>query len=297
MVELPGEHRPLRAAEVLRDGLLAGLLGAICVAVVHLVYDAVTADALRTPAVLHALAFGGEAASPANGLDVAAVMQYSAIHLVSWAIVGVALSLLVSVSDSYPKLWYAAMTVAGFFACSVVYLTFAADAPGLSGLNLWLGTVAGGAVMARYLTQRHPGVLKQRERAALTTVGTRYLALALATERQAMARHEQAKRAVGPCAELDEGIANRRRRIDELCQLYDRFDLSLPPEPGLPTDPEPSSCHAALEEATRHEGEIVALYDRFLAALDEQKIRDVFQSLRADSQECVQSGFGRRPAD
>jgi hypothetical protein len=86
-----------------RDGVIAGLIGAAIVAVWFLIYDAARGRALHTPALLGAAAFEGvrdpTRVTPAMHL----VAQYTVLHGVVFAMIGVLIAYLIVSAQRQPS--------------------------------------------------------------------------------------------------------------------------------------------------------------------------------------------------
>ena len=110
----------------LREGIIAGLIGAALVAVWFLIYDAAMGRPFRTPSLLGAATFRG-VTDPA-GVPTAAhlVVQYTVLHGVVFALVGVLIAYLIVSAQSAPSrvltLFIALMCFEVFFLAVVTWL-------------------------------------------------------------------------------------------------------------------------------------------------------------------------------
>src|SRR3954451_9232146 len=77
-----------------REGLVTGLIGAIVVMAWHLIMDTAAGQPFRTPNVLGKVFVGGNL-SPARQIVPAAVLGYSVLHLIPFALMGMGLTFLV----------------------------------------------------------------------------------------------------------------------------------------------------------------------------------------------------------
>ncbi|HLC42871.1 MAG TPA: hypothetical protein VJO34_14760 [Methylomirabilota bacterium] len=97
--EILGRH-----ATALRDGVIAGLIGAGAVAFWFLLYDIAKGQPLRTPALLGAALFQGIAAPEAVHVNLAAVAGYTIVHALAFVIFGIIAAFLVVAAERQPLL-------------------------------------------------------------------------------------------------------------------------------------------------------------------------------------------------
>jgi rubrerythrin len=278
------QEHPVRPRMIIRDGVLAGALGWLSVGLCHLLVDLTAGELLRTPAALYGLFSDSGSFGGVLPLGVRA-LRFIAAHLGGWLVAGVLASLMVSLSDAFPRLWYAACAATAFVFFTLLHAAFFLEVPGLPPLHLWLGVIIGPAVMFGWLAHRHPGVLKQFDRTALTAVGAHDLGDAMISEYRAQQRYRQALQ-LGPHNPVLLGaIAEKQAHIDRLLELFDRMDAVAPETPEDEPGPAPATLEEAYQEAIEQERETVEMYDRFLAAVDELKIRDVFVHLRESAED------------
>ena len=144
----PGAARLVRSHPVLREGGLAGLLGAVVVGVWFLLVDVVTAQAFHTPAVLGSILFleaeGLEAVARAPDL----IVGYTAIHVLTFLLLGVVLAGLASAI----ALVFVFLGVA-FVAVVVVLGTWILEEVLLAVL---VGNALATVVMGAYVWHAHP---------------------------------------------------------------------------------------------------------------------------------------------
>ena len=120
-----------------REGIIAGLIGAAIVAVWFLIYDAAQGRPLRTPALLGAATFQGVADPAAVPITTNLVVQYSVLHGVVFAMIGVLIAYLIVSSQREPSrlliLFIALMCFEVFFLAVIVWLAH----PVLGELAWW----------------------------------------------------------------------------------------------------------------------------------------------------------------
>jgi hypothetical protein len=121
----------------LREGIIAGFIGAAIVAVWFLIYDAARGQPFRTPALLGAAAFQGVG----NPADVPTathlVVQYTVLHGVVFAMIGVLIAYLITSAQRQPSrllvLFIALMCFEVFFLAVVTWLAH----PVLNEMTWW----------------------------------------------------------------------------------------------------------------------------------------------------------------
>jgi hypothetical protein len=143
---------------VVREGVLAGLIGAAVVAVWFLLFDVVQSQPLRTPAVLWAALFQGirtpSAVSPALG----PVIAYTIAHVLVFVAFGLVAAFLVAGAEREPAMLLALLI---FFAAFEVFflalIVFLAE-PVLGVLAWWailIGNFLAGVSMLAFFFVRH----------------------------------------------------------------------------------------------------------------------------------------------
>jgi ABC-type Fe3+-siderophore transport system permease subunit len=110
----------------LREGVIAGLIGAAVVAVWFLIYDAASGRPFRTPALLGAATFEGVKDPAAVPTVAALVLPYTVLHGVVFAMVGVLIAYLIVSAQREPSrvlmLFIAVMCFEIFFLAVVTWL-------------------------------------------------------------------------------------------------------------------------------------------------------------------------------
>jgi len=84
---------------VLRQGISAGLIGAVIVAVWFLIYDAAAMEMLRTPSLLGSIVFGG---GPDAGVSIPLAIGYTVLHFCGFIAFGIAASFMVYCAEREP---------------------------------------------------------------------------------------------------------------------------------------------------------------------------------------------------
>ena len=143
---------------IAREGLVAGLLGAVAVAVWFLLYDLAAGVPLRTPALLGAALFHGLRDPGALVITSPLVLQYTLFHGLAFVLFGWVAAALLALADREPRLLFAFIML---FCCFEVF-TFAM----IATLAQWLletiawwtivaGNLLASAVMLGYFLRGH----------------------------------------------------------------------------------------------------------------------------------------------
>jgi hypothetical protein len=152
--------------------------------------------------------------------------------------------------------------------------------------ELWLGTPLGSAAAAAYLARRHPRLARHIEREHLTPTTRREVESARAGETAGwLAARAAAERF--PASALVSLAAEKLERMQGLRELALGLDLPGASEAGARPAWQAVTAEESLRAALAWERETVALYDRFLAAVPELRIRDVFLRLRMRSRDAT----------
>lgn len=150
---------------VLEQGLVAGVLGHIVVALVFAMANlAAGRPVLHTPALLGASMFYGLTDPAALEIRAAYVFAYNGTHLLLFIVFGIIGAWLTMIADRGWQLWYFATFFFMFVAFHLIGMVQLLALPvrsGMSEIVLWVaGTLATGA-MATYFVATHPRLRAQ----------------------------------------------------------------------------------------------------------------------------------------
>jgi hypothetical protein len=171
---------------VLREGVVAGLLGALVVALWFLVTDILAGRPLETPAVLGHALFHGLQAPLSGGPSAALVLGYTVVHGLAFVAFGIVAAAVIAASEREPALVIAVVIL---FACfetfflGVVGVLGTAVKDALAWWKILLANFLAAAVMLWYFLLRHralprllvgswAGVLREGTRAGLIGAAT-----------------------------------------------------------------------------------------------------------------------------
>jgi hypothetical protein len=156
------------AGDIVLDGLFAGMIGALLVALWFLVLDLVAGQPLHTPALLGTVLLHGGAAA-AQGVTVAPleVVAYTAFHFLAFIGVGILLSYLMTLFEQFPIVGFVLLVLFVCLEVGFLVLDAALGAQLVGQLRGWTVIVANllaAAGMAIYLWKRHPGIKPRLDR-------------------------------------------------------------------------------------------------------------------------------------
>jgi len=126
----------------LREGIIAGLIGAAIVAAWFLIYDAARGQPLRTPALLGAAALQGVRDPSVVTVSPGLVAQYTVLHGVVFALFGVLVAYLIVSAQSQPsRLLMVFIALMSFEVAFLAVLTWWAH-PVVTALGWWAILIA-----------------------------------------------------------------------------------------------------------------------------------------------------------
>jgi hypothetical protein len=138
-------------AGVLREGLVAGLLGAVVVAVWFLAIDTIQGEPLRTPHVLAVALLKAAPGAPA-------VLLYSIAHGVAFMLFGVVASILIAGAERAPMFMFALVILFTafevlFFGALVIGASWVLDQ--LAAWPIFVGNLLAAVTMLGYFFKGH----------------------------------------------------------------------------------------------------------------------------------------------
>lgn len=141
-----------RWGRVLKEGVAAGLIGAVVVAVWFLVVDLIKGELFRTPILLGTRIFGS------GQPDLVTVLFYTAAHGLAFLVFGIVAAFLINGAESQPLLilglaiLFTAFEVV-FFGAIVIAAKWVLDE--LAGWAIFLGNVLAATAMLWYFFSQH----------------------------------------------------------------------------------------------------------------------------------------------
>lgn len=173
-MEIASEDRSVRELSlpaVVREGVIAGIIGGGALAIWFLIADSLAGQPLQTPALLGARLFQGATAAGAAGLPEPTgllVVGYSLVHGLAFVAAGLMIAQAMAIFERTPPL-----LIPGFFFLVVffefVYYTYvlAVVEPALGTLNwpsILIGNLVAVLAMAGYFWRSHPDLLRRLAR-------------------------------------------------------------------------------------------------------------------------------------
>jgi hypothetical protein len=150
---MPREH------SLVREGLIAGALGAASVAVWFLILDVMHGRVFFTPAALGSMVFFGASGVEEVRNTPAVLLGYTLLHVVAFMAIGFLAARLMTSADEEPRVLLGAgvalVTLEVFVLCGLAF--FASWL--LEALSMWTVLVANliaAVVMGVYLSRAHP---------------------------------------------------------------------------------------------------------------------------------------------
>jgi len=162
-VTVPGERAHLRDVlkehTTIREGLVAGVLGAAAVMVWFLVLDLIQGRSFFTPAALGSALFFGARGMAEVSVAAETVLGYTGVHLAAFMLTGLIASAMTEGARREPPLLLA--MVLFFVTLEVMFIGLLAIVAAwlLDGIRWWtivVGNLIAAAVMGGYLLQKHP---------------------------------------------------------------------------------------------------------------------------------------------
>jgi hypothetical protein len=159
---------------ILREGFVAGLIGAGAVAVWFFGVDILAGRPFFTPAMLGSAIFWGVRDPTAVHVAFSVVIGYTMVHVLGFWIVGVAAAALSGLVDRFPTTLFLALM---FFVVFEVgfYIAVAVIAQPLLGALAWFNVAAGNLIaaigMGFYLWNVHPQIREKLARQPLGATG------------------------------------------------------------------------------------------------------------------------------
>ena len=158
----------LREHRTLREGLLAGLLGAAAVALWFFVLDLATGRPFFTPAALGSALFFGIDDPGLVQVSAATVLGFTLVHLAAFLVTGLVFATLVVQADQHPPVLLALGLLFVTFETLVIGIVAIVASWLLDVVPWWsiaLANVLAAAAMGTYLWKRHPTLTRDMHRA------------------------------------------------------------------------------------------------------------------------------------
>src|SRR5574338_1314907 len=151
----------LQRRSVIREGTIAGLLGALSVAIWFLIVDAARGVPLRVPSALGHILFHAAGIAGSEGRS-AHVIAYTLFHVAAFVAVGLFAAAILRLSERQPSVLAGAFVLFVIFEAGFYLITLVLTQSRSLGLPSWYMVAGGNAiaslVMGTYLWRAHPGL-------------------------------------------------------------------------------------------------------------------------------------------
>src|SRR6202165_249951 len=151
----------------LREGFIAGCIGAAAVAIWFLVVDAINGQALCTPAMRGSAVFWGAHASASVVIEPARIFGYTMIHVSAFVVVGCVAAALAAEVEYAPSTLFLVIVGFCFFEVGFYILVALLAKPLLGYLAWWnvaIGNCLAAVAMGYYLWREHPRIGEELRR-------------------------------------------------------------------------------------------------------------------------------------
>jgi hypothetical protein len=153
-----------------REGVVTGIIGALIVAVWYFIVDIAAGEPLHTPNVLGKIFLRGDLTPPVDRIVPQAVIGYTLLHFLVFALIGVGLTLVVHLAIRNTSfrmgVWIGLLVAFGLFA-GHTYMLGLASGERFYPRSVISGSVLGVLGMAGYLWRRHPRLQRSFQEAPL----------------------------------------------------------------------------------------------------------------------------------
>lgn len=148
-----------QARKVLREGLVAGLIGAGAVAAWFLVADIVARQPFFTPGALGSILFRGAQEAGDVVISAGTVVGYTLMHLAAFVAIGTVMSGIVRQIERFPPLAFALLLLFVVFETFFIVMVAMLGSWLVETLDWWVilfGNLFAAALMGGYLWRAHP---------------------------------------------------------------------------------------------------------------------------------------------
>lgn len=149
----------LKANKMLREGLIAGLIGASAVAIWFLVADILARQPFFTPGALGSILFLGAQGPEGVVISAGTVSGYTLVHFAAFIVLGTIMSGIVTQIERFPPLAFALLLLFVVFETFFIVMVAMLGSWMVEALEWWvvlLGNLFAAVVMGGYLWRAHP---------------------------------------------------------------------------------------------------------------------------------------------
>ena len=144
---------------IVREGFVAGLIGAVSVATWFLLVDLVAGRAFFTPAMLGDALFWGVRSPAQVQIAFPSVVGYTMVHMLAFVVVGMVAALLAYEVELFPHALFIVVVFFAVFEFGFYVILAILASPLLGALAWWnvaIGNTIAAAGMGYYLWRMHP---------------------------------------------------------------------------------------------------------------------------------------------
>ncbi len=150
---------------LVREGVIAGIIGATVIAIWFFFVDLIAGNALFTPRTLGRALLGILGPVPDTQSSAALIISYTLFHYAAFIVLGLIAAMIVNVANREPSILMGlvvlfAATEVGFYAF-VGLLQQATPLGDLAWYNVMIGNLLAAAAMGTYLLRAHPALREQ----------------------------------------------------------------------------------------------------------------------------------------
>ena len=127
---------------VIREGIVAGLIGAAAVALWFLLFDTLQGQPFRTPALLGGAVFQGLRVPQTLGVTPGAVLGYTVLHVLAFVAFGILCAVLIAAAEREPPLLLAFIALFACFSVFFLGLVWVLERWILGALSWWSIVIA-----------------------------------------------------------------------------------------------------------------------------------------------------------
>jgi hypothetical protein len=148
-----------REHSTFREGIVTGLFGGLIVAIWYFLFDTASGHPLQTPNTLGRIFLRGDVNPGPRALVPQAILGYTVLHFVLYALMGMALTLLIHLATRNIALrmgvWLGLVIAFGLFV-GLAYMLTTSTGQRLPAWSVLGGGLLGVGAMGAYLWRRHP---------------------------------------------------------------------------------------------------------------------------------------------
>ena len=148
-------------SRVIREGITAGIIGALVIAVWFFGIDAVRGSMLATPVMLGRSVLSVFLPVDSTASFAGAFLGYTAFHFIAFIIAGIVMSAIVNASERVPSFLFGFLVL--FVVFEVGWFGFTSvlaqgEFGELSWLQVFIANLLASGAMGAYLWRQHPGL-------------------------------------------------------------------------------------------------------------------------------------------